>query len=81
MSAIEELKFNLRESEYPYFSDEQIESLLHKNNGDIEGASYEGLIIKSEVTGLNVSGLTTQDSSKYFKMLASKYLKTNSGIL
>ena len=78
---LKQLKFNLRENQIPYFEDEELVLLLENNNGDVNKASYEGLIIKAETTGLNVSGLTTQDSSSYFKMLASKYVSTNSGVL
>lgn len=78
---LKQLKFNLRENQVPYFEDEELIILLEQNNGDVNKASYEGLILKSETTGLNVSGLTTKDSSSYFKMLASKYVETNSRIL
>lgn len=81
MDKLEQLKFNLRESQVPYFENEELIYLLEKNNNDVKKASYEGLIIKAETTGLNVSGLTTKDSSNYFKMLASKFVKTNSGVL
>ena len=81
MSKIEQLKFNLRESQMPYFNDEELHILLDNSNGDVREASYNGLIIKAEATGINVSGLTTQDSSSYFKMLASNYVSTNSGVL
>lgn len=81
MDKLEQLKFNLRESQVPYFENEELIYLLEKNNNDVKKASYEGLIIKAETTGLNVSGLTTKDSSSYFKMLASKFVKTNSGVL
>lgn len=78
---MEQLKFNLREKQSPYFEETELQALLEKNNWDVRKASYEGLILKAEVTGLNVSGLTTQDSSSYFKMLASQYVETNSGVL
>lgn len=81
MDKLEQLKFNLRESQVPYFENEELMYLLGKNNNDVKKASYEGLIIKAETTGLNVSGLTTKDSSSYFKMLASKFVTTNSGVL
>lgn len=81
MDALERLKFNLREKQVPYFEDSELEVLLENNGGDVDKASYEGLILKAETTGLNVSGLTTQDSSSYFKMLASRYVQTNSGVL
>lgn len=81
MDKLEQLKFNLREKQVPYFEEEELQVLLEKNNGDVESASYDGLIIKAETTGLNVSGLTTKDSSSYFKMLASQFVTTNSGVL
>lgn len=78
---LEELRFNVRENEVPYFSEEELLLFLKKNGWDIRKASYECLITKAENTGLNVSGLTTKDSSTYFKMLAAKYRKSNTGIL
>lgn len=78
---LKELMFNLRESQCPFFEQDELTYLLNKNNGDVNKASYEGLLIKAEVTGLSVSGLTTKDSSSYFKMLASHYVETNTGIL
>lgn len=81
MDNLEKLKFNLREEQTPYFTNEELLYLLEKNNNNVKKASYEGLILKAETTGLNVSGLTTKDSSSYFKMLASQYVDTNSGVL
>ena len=81
MDSRERQKYNLREKQVPYFEDSELDALLENNGGDVDKASYEGLILKAETTGLNVSGLTTQDSSSYFKMLASKYVQTNSGVL
>lgn len=81
MDDIEQLKWNLREKQCPYFETSELMALLETNNGDVKKASYEGLLIKAETTGLDVSGLTTKDSSSYFKMLASKYVTTNSGVL
>lgn len=81
MDDLEVLKYNLKEKQTPYFSDEELLLLLKMNGGDVRKASYEGLITKAEVTGLSVSGITTKDSSSYFKMLASKFCDTNSGVL
>lgn len=81
MDSLEALKLNIMEKQYPYFSDEELLQRLELNNGDVRQTSYECLIIKAESTGLSVSGLTTKDSSSYFKMLASKYVTTNSGVL
>ena len=81
MDSLEALKLNIMEKQYPYFTDEELLQRLELNNGDVKQTSYECLIIKAESTGLSVSGLTTKDSSSYFKMLASKYVTTNSGVL
>ncbi len=81
MDKLEQLKFNLREKQCPYFDDKELSVLLEQNNNDVDRASYEGLLLKAEVTGLSVSGLTTKDSSSYFKMLASHYVSSNSGVL
>lgn len=81
MDSLEVLKLNIMEKQYPYFTDEELLQRLELNNGDVRQTSYDCLIIKAESTGLSVSGLTTKDSSSYFKMLASKYVSTNSGVL
>ena len=81
MDSLEALKLNIMEKQYPYFTDEELLQRLELNNGDVRQTSYECLIIKAESTGLSVSGLTTKDSSSYFKLLASKYVSTNSGVL
>lgn len=81
VNKIDLLKFNLQERRFPFFEDEELNNLLLKNNGDVDAASYEGLILKAENTGMNVSGVTTKDSASYFKMLASHFVKTNSGVL
>lgn len=66
----------LRESEMPLFDDETIEEFLKEDNG-----LYELLLLKSENTEIQITGLTTADTSEYFKRLASLYRNSNSGIL
>lgn len=81
MNSLEELKIVLRESDVPFFSDEQLEFWLKENNGDYKATAYQCLLIKAEDTTLSVSGLSAADSSKYFRRLASRYRPHNSGIL
>lgn len=81
MDKLERLKFNIKEAETPYFTNEQLLTYLDICGGDVNEASYMCLIVKAETTGLNVSGLTTKDSSSYFKMLASQFVSRNSGVL
>lgn len=75
------IKFEVMEDKIPYFTEDEIEYYLSKNDGDVEATIYELLIIKSEDSTISVSGLSTQDTSSYFKRLASKHKPFNSGVL
>lgn len=75
------IKKELRETQSPYFEEEDFIHYLNKNNGDVKLTIYEMLIIKSEDSTISVSGLSTQDTSAYFKRLASRYKPFNSGII
>jgi len=81
MTAVDELKIILREKDCPFFTDEELEYYLDKNNKEIESTAYHCLIVKSEDTTLNISGMNASDTSKYFRRLAQRYKKNNSGIL
>lgn len=76
-----QIKMALRENQYPYFSDEELEHMYESNNRNVKNTIYQGLITKSEDTSLIVSGLTCSDTSKYFRRLASHYRPSHSGIL
>ena len=75
------IKREIRESQSPYFDEEDFEYYLKKNANDVDDTIYEMLIIKSEDSTITVSGLTTADTSNYFKRLASRYKRYNSGRL
>lgn len=81
MTDIERIKKEIREEQSPYFEETDFQYYLDKNNGDVNATIYEMLIIKSEDSTISVSGLNTQDTSGYFKRLASRYKTFNSGIL
>lgn len=81
MTDIERIKKEIREEQSPYFEEDDFQYYLDKNNGDVRATIYEMLLIKSEDSTISVSGLNTQDTSSYFKRLASRYKKYNSGIL
>ena len=80
VGTLDRLKFILRESEMPMFTDEELQSYLD-NSDSFELALYELLMLKSENTGLQISGLTIQDTSTYFRRLAQTYRPHNSGVL
>lgn len=81
MTDIERIKKEIREEQAPYFEEEDFQYYLDKNNGNVNNTIYEMLIIKSEDSTISISGLNTQDTSSYFKRLASRYKTFNSGIL
>lgn len=81
MTDIERIKKEIREAQSPYFDEDDFQYYLDKNNGNVNNTIYEMLIIKSEDSTITVSGLSTHDTSSYFKRLASRYKPFNSGIL
>lgn len=81
MTDIERIKREVRENQSPYFEEDDFQYYLDKNNGDVNATIYEMLIIKSEDSTISVSGLSTKDTSAYFKRLASRYKTFNSGNL
>lgn len=81
MTDIERIKKEIREEQSPYFEEDDFQYYLDKNNEDVQATIYEMLLIKSEDSTISVSGLNAQDTSSYFKRLASRYKKYNSGIL
>lgn len=81
MTDIERIKREVRENQSPYFDEDDFQYYLDKNGGDVDATIYEMLIIKSEDSTISVSGLSTHDTSAYFKRLASRYKRYNSGVL
>lgn len=71
----------LREKDCPFFEDDDYEFYYEENNKNVNATIYQMLIVKSESSVISVSGLSTQDTSSYFKRLASQYKPNNSGIL
>lgn len=81
MTDIEMIKKEIREVQAPYFDESDFQYYFDKNEGNVDATIYEMLIIKSEDSAISVSGLSTQDTSGYFKRLASRYKQFNSGVL
>lgn len=85
------IKYATREFVYPggvnssyrdsFFTEAEINFWYLQNNGDVNKTIYDLLIAKSEDNTLSLPGLSTSDTSSYFKRLASRYKPNNSGIL
>ena len=80
-NVIDRIRIETRENQCPYFEDEDIAYYLQKNGYDVDATIYELLLIKAEDSTITVSGMTTEDTSGYFRRLASRYKRFNSGIL
>ena len=78
---LNEIKIKSREKQLPYFDDLEIEFWYYDCNENVNDTVYKLLILKSQDTTLSISGLSTNDTSNYFKRLASKYRRFNTGIL
>ena len=80
INSIDELKLILREDDIPFFTDEQINkyTALYET---LDLALYAMLMVKAENTQMQIGGMTTQDTSSYFRKLARQYRPNNSGIL
>ena len=81
MDYLDELKLNLRENDCPFFSDEELSAYYAKNGNDIRKTTLECLLIKSQDTTLQISGLNCSDTSRYFLRLATLYETNNSRVL
>lgn len=82
MGEIQELKLILREETSPFFTDEEIAYYLNKNNGNINNAAYECLLLKAEDDSIALpGGLTLANNSSYWLRLAKKYKPSGSRIL
>ena len=82
MGEIQELKMILREETSPFFTDEEIAYYLDKNNGNINNAAYECLLLKAEDDSIALpGGLTLANNSEYWLRLAKKYKPNGSRVL
>lgn len=79
--ALNRMKIILREKDYPFFDDTELDFYINENNGDVDAAIYQCALLKSEDNSISIQGLSAADTSSYFKRLAVKYKPSNSGIL
>ena len=80
INSIDEIKLILREDDIPFFTDEQISKYIGLYE-TLDLALYAMLMVKAENTQMRIAGMTTQDTSSYFRKLARQYRPNNSGIL
>lgn len=81
MEPLNTLKTLLREDELPFFTDDALLFHLEDCGGDVKRTAYRLLIVKAENDSLQISGMTTADTSRYFLRLAALYRPNASGVL
>ena len=62
---LKQLKFNLQETQFPYFSDEDLKTLLEMYP-NINRASYEGCLIKSSNDSVSLGPINTPNNEQYW---------------
>ncbi len=73
-AALLNLRHNLREEMFPYFSDEELLKVLEEHSFDMRRASYECLVKKAEDDSVSLpAGLSVNSSREYWLGLAKKY--------
>lgn len=73
------LKANIREGDYPFFTDEELERIFEECGRDINQATYRALIIKAESDSLKLSDMTMESSRAYWLSLAAMYRRNRTG--
>lgn len=82
MENLEKLKLILRESDSPFFTDEQLQFYLEQNDNDINKTAYECFLAKAEDDSISLpGGLGLPNNKEYWLRLAKKYKPNGSRIL
>ena len=72
LTALEQLKFNLQETQFPYFSDSDLQTLLTMYP-NINRASYEGCLIKSSNDSVSLGPINTPNNEQYWLRRANHF--------
>lgn len=72
LTPIAQLKFNLQESQFPYFSDDDLNTLLTMYP-NINRASYEGCLIKSSNDSVSLGPINTPNNEQYWLRRANHF--------
>lgn len=78
LTSLESLKIKINESQYPVFSDEELENLLEDNNGNVLLTAYKCCLMKANnESKIKVGSIEIENSSdpSYWNNLAAMYLK------
>lgn len=80
LESIADMKVVLLEEDIPFFSDSQLQWYVDKL-GSYNAAVYECLMVKAQDTRMQIPGMSTNDTSAYFRRTARRYRPNNTGTL
>lgn len=72
LTPIDQLKFNLQETQFPYFSEEDLTTLISMYP-NINRASYEGCLIKSSNDSVSLGPINTPNNEQYWIRRANHF--------
>lgn len=72
LAPLAQLKFNLQENQFPYFSDDDLNTLLTMYP-NINRASYEGCLIKSSNDSVSLGPINTPSNEQYWLRRANHF--------
>jgi hypothetical protein len=74
LTNLELLKFNLQETQFPYFSDSELQTLLEMYP-TVDEATYEGCLIKAQDDSVKLGPIDTPSNEKYWLRRAQHFLR------
>lgn len=80
MNDIDKLKQLIDEENYPYFDDDELQSLL-EDTDDIYSLAQKLCIIKSGIEEIRLGDITIPSPRKHFLTLAQQYRKNMTGVV
>lgn len=77
---IEQLKFNLQETNFPYFSDADLQILLDTYT-TVQAASFNGCMIKAQDDSVKLGPINTTSNEKYWLRRAKMFRGNATGVM
>ena len=80
MTDLEVLKFNLQETNFPYFSDDDLNILLEQYS-TVKEATYQGCMIKAQDDSVKLGPINTVSNEKYWLRRARIFRVNSTGTM
>lgn len=77
---LELLKFNLQETNFPYFSDAELEIMLEQYE-TVKEATYQGCMIKAQNDSVKLGPINTVSNERYWLRRAKMFRANATGVI